>query len=77
MQNNDINAFVQMLIHLSFIAIAWWALQAIHFEKILRKNKIVQIKVLYILLSIALGSMVSNFFMDYLQIGTKLSGFFI
>lgn len=77
MQNNDINAFVQMFIHLSFIAIAWWALEAVHFEKILRKNKIFQIKVLYILLSIALGSMVSSFFMDYLQIGKKLSTFFI
>lgn len=77
MQTNEINAAVQIFIHLSFIAISWWALQAIHFEKILRKNKIVQIKALYILLSIALGSLVSNFFMNYLQDGLTLSNLFL
>ncbi|MDF2556857.1 MAG: hypothetical protein K0R71_685 [Bacillales bacterium] len=76
MQTSEINAVVQIFIHLSFIAISWWAIQAIHFEKILRKNKIVQVKALYILLSIALGSLVSNFFLNYLQMGINLSSLF-
>ncbi|MDF2536362.1 MAG: hypothetical protein K0R18_2524 [Bacillales bacterium] len=76
MQNNEVNEVVQLFSHLSFIAIAWWAIQAIHFEKILRKSKALQIKVLYILLSIALGSILSNFFLNYVQIGLNMSNLF-
>lgn len=76
MLSSEISAVIQIVIHLAFIAISWWALQAIHFEKILRKNKIVQARALYILLSIAMGSLVSNFFLNYLQMGNNLSSFF-
>lgn len=59
-------ALVSIVIHLMFIALAWWGLQALNFEKLLRKNHVVQARVLYILLAIVLGSTVSNFFLDYL-----------
>jgi uncharacterized integral membrane protein (TIGR02327 family) len=59
-------ALVSILSHLVFIALAWWALQSLQFEKLLRANHVFQARVLYIMLSIALGSIVSNFFLDYL-----------
>jgi len=59
-------SLVSIVSHLAFIALAWWALQALHFDKLLRANRVFQARVLYILLSIAIGSIVSNFFLDYL-----------
>jgi uncharacterized integral membrane protein (TIGR02327 family) len=59
-------ALVSIIVHLLFIGLSWWALQALNFEKLLRKNHVVQARVLYILLAIVLGSTVSNFFLDYL-----------
>jgi uncharacterized integral membrane protein (TIGR02327 family) len=65
-------ALTSILTHLIFIALAWWALQALQFDKLLRANHVLQARVLYILLSIALGSTVSNFFLDYLQWSQQL-----
>jgi conserved hypothetical integral membrane protein len=51
--------------HLVFIGLAWWALSALNFEKMLKANKVAQARLLYILLAVALGTAVSNFFLDY------------
>ena len=60
-------AVLGIVSHLFFFAVTWWALQALHFEKLLRANKVVQARMLYILLTVAIGSLVSNFFLDYLS----------
>lgn len=65
-------ALVSIISHLFFIAISWWALQAIRLEKWLKPNHVLQARVLYILLSIFIGSSVSNFFLDYLQWSRQL-----
>lgn len=65
-------ALVSILSHLIFIAIAWYALQAIRLEKLLKQNHVVQARLLYILLAIMIGSSVSNFFLDYLQWSKQL-----
>jgi uncharacterized integral membrane protein (TIGR02327 family) len=65
-------ALVSILSHLVFIAISWWALQAIRLEKLLRPNHVFQARLLYILLAIFIGSSVSNFFLDYLQWSQQL-----
>ncbi len=59
-------ALISILSHLAFIALAWWALQALRIDQILKPNRVFQARVLYILLSIVIGSSVSNFFLDYL-----------
>ncbi|WP_066369349.1 DUF1146 family protein [Neobacillus fumarioli] len=71
---NDLGqmALVSILSHLVFIALAWWALQAIRLEKLLRANHVLQARVLYLLLAIFLGSSASNFFLDYLQWSRQL-----
>ena len=61
-----LQALISIFSHLVFIGLAWWALQSLKFDMLLRGNHVFQARVLYILLSIALGSTVSNFFLDYL-----------
>lgn len=59
-------ALISIMSHLVFIALAWWALQALRLDQLLKPNRVVQARVLYILLSIVIGSAASNFFLDYL-----------
>jgi uncharacterized integral membrane protein (TIGR02327 family) len=65
-------ALVSILAHLAFIGVAWWAIQAIQLDRLLKKNHVIQARILYILLAIALGSIVSNFFLDYLMWSQQL-----
>ncbi|MFF2447205.1 DUF1146 family protein [Neobacillus sp. NPDC058068] len=65
-------ALLSIVSHLLFIAISWWALQAIRLDKLLKANHIFQGRLLYILLAIFIGSSVSNFFLDYLQWSRQL-----
>ncbi|MDQ0214128.1 putative integral membrane protein (TIGR02327 family) [Oikeobacillus pervagus] len=59
-------ALVSILTHLVFLALTFWALQALQFEKLLKPNRVFQARLLYVLLTIAIGSSISNFFLDYL-----------
>lgn len=65
-------AVLSILSHLIFIAVSWWALQAIRLDKMLKPNHVFQARLLYILLAIIIGSSVSNFFLDYLQWSRQL-----
>ncbi|WP_374722693.1 DUF1146 family protein [Peribacillus tepidiphilus] len=58
--------------HLFFIGITWWALQALNFDKLLRPNRVMQARILYILLTVAIGSAVSGFFLDYISWSNQL-----
>ena len=62
-----------IVVHLLCIAVTWWALQALNIDKILRPNSVLKARVLYILLTIAIGSAVSDFFLDYLNLSNQLS----
>lgn len=50
--------------HVFFIAVAFYALQAIMPDKIVRKNRVFQAQILFIFLSIMIGTAVSNFFLE-------------
>lgn len=63
---------ISIFSHLIFLAITWWALQAVRFDFFIKPGKTVQAKVLLVLLTIAIGSLVSNFFLDYLQLSQSL-----
>jgi uncharacterized integral membrane protein (TIGR02327 family) len=59
-------AVVSIISHLIFITITWYALQSLNYEKFIKANHVFQARLLFILLTIAIGSLVSNFFLDYL-----------
>ncbi|MFE7063694.1 DUF1146 family protein [Sutcliffiella sp. NPDC057660] len=67
-----VQSLISILSHLLFISITWWALQAIHYEKWMKPNRVVQMRLLLILVTIAIGSAVSNFFLDYLFLSQRL-----
>ncbi len=67
-----VQALVSIISHLLFISITWWALQAVQYEKWMKPNKIIQIRLLLILVTIAIGSTVSNFFLDYIFLSQRL-----
>ncbi|WP_428912679.1 DUF1146 family protein [Niallia sp. Krafla_26] len=69
-------AIISIISHLVFIGFSWWSLQSLNFEKFLRKNRVAQARLLYLLLAIALGSIVSNFFLDYLFWSRQLPSLF-
>jgi uncharacterized integral membrane protein (TIGR02327 family) len=59
-------ALISMVVNLAFIIVTWWALQALNIEKWIKAGRVIQARILLILLTIAIGSIVSNFFLDYL-----------
>ncbi|MCU9613294.1 DUF1146 family protein [Caldibacillus lycopersici] len=61
------SSVLSILSHLLFIGLAWWALQAINYEKFLRPNRVTQARLLLIFVAIMLGTAVSNFFLDYIN----------
>jgi uncharacterized integral membrane protein (TIGR02327 family) len=65
-------AMLSILSHLIFIALSWWALQAVRLDQLLKAGHVFQARLLYILLAIIIGSSVSNFFLDYLQWSQQL-----
>lgn len=70
-------AAVSILVHLFFIALTWWALLAVNIDPLIRRGKILQARLLMILLTIAIGSTVSNFFLDYLYYSKQLQNLFL
>ncbi|ABS23998.1 DUF1146 family protein [Bacillus cytotoxicus] len=66
-------ALIAMVSHLLFITITWWALQGIHIERLMKSGKVLQIRILLILVTIAIGTSVSNFFLDYLGYSKSLT----
>ncbi|KKB36535.1 DUF1146 family protein [Bacillus thermotolerans] len=60
------DALLSILSHLVFIGLSFWALQATRLDQLLKPNHVFQARLLFVLLSIAIGSSVSNFFLDYL-----------
>ncbi|WP_243387066.1 DUF1146 family protein [Bacillus kexueae] len=59
-------AIISIISHLIFIVMAWYALQALPIEKVIRKGRVFEARLLLILLTIAIGTSVSNFFLDFL-----------
>ncbi|WP_423786436.1 DUF1146 family protein [Heyndrickxia oleronia] len=59
-------ALTNIISHLFFICLTFWALGALNFEKLLKPNRVLQARLLYIFITIAIGSSISNFFLDYL-----------
>ncbi|MBJ3821901.1 DUF1146 domain-containing protein, partial [Salmonella enterica subsp. enterica serovar Typhimurium] len=53
-----------------------WALLAVNIDPLIRKGKVIQARVLMIIITIAVGSTVSNFFLDYLYYSRQLQNLF-
>lgn len=61
---NSEQALVAILANIFFIGISFYALQALMMDKIIKKNRVFQAQLFYILTSIMIGSIVANFFLN-------------
>jgi uncharacterized integral membrane protein (TIGR02327 family) len=59
-------AIISILVHLAFISLTWWALMGLKIDPYIKGGRTLQARVLFILLTITIGSIVGNFFLDYL-----------
>lgn len=62
-----IMAIVGVVSHIFFISVTWYVLQVIKIDPLVRKGREMEVKILMLFLTIAIGTTVSNFFLDILQ----------
>lgn len=60
-------ALMSILSHIVFIFITWRLIQTINFEPLIRKGKGTEAQILILFVTIAIGSTVSRFFLEFLQ----------
>ena len=69
-------ALFGIMAYIFFIGITFYALQAFRLEQLFKKGKVFQIQLIYILLSIAVGSSVADFFINFSNWSQQLPYFF-
>ncbi|WP_102335465.1 DUF1146 family protein [Salimicrobium jeotgali] len=69
-------ALMSMTSHLIFIVISWYALQSLNLDGLFRKGKVFEARILVIFLTIAIGTAVSRFFLDFLSWSNSLTYLF-
>lgn len=57
-------ALISIFSHIFFSGVAFYAMRAVMFEKWIHKHHVLQAQILYIFISIAIGTMVSTFFLN-------------
>lgn len=76
METVAIQGIANIVIVLIILVITWWALQSFKFELFVKNPEGPQAKALLILLTIAIGSLVGNFFINYLEWATWIQYLF-
>ncbi|OZM56376.1 hypothetical protein CIB95_11410 [Lottiidibacillus patelloidae] len=69
-------AILSIVVHLFFIGVAWWALQALKFDLIVKTTDVLRARILFIFITIALGSAVAEFFLAYFYYSMQLKYLF-
>ena len=59
-------ALMNVMAYIVFIGIALYALQGLRIEQLFKKGKTFQVQLFYILMSIVIGSVAADFFMNFL-----------
>ncbi len=64
MQVYGIDAFIRIVSHLAFIYLAFWALGSVRIETFFKALHTTQIRLILVLISVAIGFIASNFFLE-------------
>ena len=59
---------IKIYLYVFFVLLSAFALSGLNIEKFIKKNKILETKALLIILSFALGYIVTNFIMEFIKI---------
>lgn len=76
LQSLGIEAVIGMFSHVLFIILTWRAMQGLRLEAIIRKGSVVEARIIYLLIAIAVGTSVSRFFLDFLKWSQQLNYLF-
>ncbi|MEK3733162.1 MULTISPECIES: DUF1146 family protein [Paenibacillus] len=66
MNTVGVNGLISIIVSLVCIALAWWALQQVKLDLVVRNPKGPQGKLLHVLLAVVLGRFVAQFLIDYI-----------
>ena len=69
-------ALFGIMAYIFFIGITFYALQSFRLEQLFKKGKVFQIQLIYILFSLAIGSSVADFFINFSNWSQQLPYFF-
>ncbi|WP_062200000.1 DUF1146 family protein [Massilibacterium senegalense] len=71
-----VDAIVSMVVHLIMLIITFWALQTVRWEVFFQQPKGTKAKVLIVLLTVVISSIVANFLLDYFVWSNRLQYLF-
>lgn len=71
-----IQSLITLISHIFFIGLSFWGLQSLRIQHLFKKNSVQQARFVYVMLAIALGFLLSSFFMDFLTHSQNLIYFF-
>lgn len=71
-QSLGAQAAIGIFSHILFIGITFYALQSLRIEQFFKKGHTFQIQIFYIILSIAIGTAVSNFLIQFISWSKQL-----
>lgn len=57
----------KIFLYIFFVLLSAYSLSAINFEKIIKKNKIIETRILVMILSFISGYILTNFIVDFLE----------
>ena len=69
-------AVMAILVNIFFIGISFYALQSVMVDKFIKKNHVFQAQLIFILMSIVIGSLVASFFLKLTSWSTQLQYLF-
>lgn len=72
-----VNPILAIVSHIFFIGVTFYALQAVLPSHLIKKNHVFQAQILFILVSIAIGWAVSNFFLEISYWSGRIPYFFM
>ncbi|SHE96567.1 conserved hypothetical integral membrane protein [Seinonella peptonophila] len=72
-----VNALINLFLSLICIVVSWRILMFVRIEELLRVKRPGYAKALMILLSVVMGHMLANFFIDYLSWTRQISQMFL
>ncbi len=56
---------IKIVLYIIIVPLVIWALDAVNFNNIIKKNKYRQVRILYILISVSLSYLAVNFLYDF------------
>lgn len=71
-----IQSLITLISHIFFIGLSFWGLQSLRIQHLFKKNSVQQARFVYVMLAVALGFLLSSFFMDFLTHSQNLVYFF-